>query len=113
MKTDRIGSGALALRQPAAAKALGFSQRLLWQLTNDGEIPCVRVGTGKRKLILYPVEMLQEWLRQQAETKNEEPLPREDGDVNAVAREAGWELQERLADDGSPVVPDVDGGADG
>jgi len=53
---------ALALRPREAAKALGISARLLWQLTADGDIPAVRVGRGKRKTVLYPVETLRDWL---------------------------------------------------
>src|SRR5262249_44161405 len=48
-------SAPLALRRREAAKALGISPRLLWQLTKDGQIPCVRVGSGTRKSVLYPV----------------------------------------------------------
>ena len=58
----------LALRPREAAKALGISPRLLWQLTHDGHIPCVRVGSGKRRTVLYPTANLQAWLSQQAET---------------------------------------------
>ena len=56
----------LALRPREAAKALSISERHLWQLTHDGCIPCVRVGDGKRKTVLYPVADLQAWLNQQA-----------------------------------------------
>ncbi len=56
----------LALRPREAAKALGISPRLLWQLTKDGHIPCVRVGEGKRKTVLYPLADLQVWLSQKA-----------------------------------------------
>ncbi len=56
----------LALRPREAAKCLGISPRLLWQLTHDGIIPCVKVGTGKRRTVLYPVEDLKAWLGQQA-----------------------------------------------
>lgn len=56
----------LALRPREAAKALGISPRLLWQLTHDGEIPCVRVGSGKRRTVLYPVGELQAWLSRRA-----------------------------------------------
>lgn len=56
----------LSLRPRDAAKALGISPRLLWQLTKDGHIPCVRVGDGKRKTVLYPVADLQAWLTQKA-----------------------------------------------
>ena len=52
----------LALRPREAAKALGISPRLLWQLTHDGRIPCVRVGSGKRRIVLYPTADLQAWL---------------------------------------------------
>ena len=41
-------SSPLALRPREAAKALGISARHLWQLTNDGHIPCVRVGSARR-----------------------------------------------------------------
>ena len=52
----------LAVRPRQAAKALGISPRLLWQLTHDGHIPCVRVGSGKRRTVLYPTADLQAWL---------------------------------------------------
>ncbi len=57
----------LSLRPAEAAKALGISPRLLWQLTHDGHVPCVRVGSGKRRTVLYPVADLQAWLTRQAE----------------------------------------------
>lgn len=56
----------LALRPREAAKRLRISERLLWQLTRDGHIPCVRLGTGKRKSVLYPVSVLERWLHEQA-----------------------------------------------
>lgn len=56
----------LALRPRQAAKALGISPRHLWQLTKDGHIPCVRVGSGKRQTVLYPVDVLQTWLSRNA-----------------------------------------------
>ena len=55
----------LALRPREAAKALGISPRLLWQLTKDGHVPCVRVGSGKRRTVLYPLADLQAWLTRQ------------------------------------------------
>ncbi|MGD9722625.1 MAG: helix-turn-helix transcriptional regulator [Pirellulales bacterium] len=57
----------LALRPREAAKALGISTRLLWQLTHDGEIPCVRIGTGTRRTVLYPIATLAAWLEKQVE----------------------------------------------
>jgi excisionase family DNA binding protein len=61
-------SSPLALRPREAAKALGISPRLLWQLTKDGHVPCVRVGSGKRRTVLYPLADLQAWLTRQAAT---------------------------------------------
>jgi predicted site-specific integrase-resolvase len=57
----------LALRPRDAAKMLGVSPRTLWGWTKDKLVPCVRVGTGKRQVILYPVADLQAWLTRQAE----------------------------------------------
>lgn len=62
-----MDNDALALRPNQAAKALGISTRHLWQLTHDGHIPCVRVGSGSRKTVLYPTAVLTAWL--QAETE--------------------------------------------
>lgn len=56
----------LALRPRDAARQLQISPRLLWQLSHDGVIPCVRVGSGKRRTVLYPVNELRAWLSQQA-----------------------------------------------
>jgi excisionase family DNA binding protein len=50
----------LALRPREAARALGISDRTLWQLTADGVVPFVRL----RKAILYPVDALRSWLEQ-------------------------------------------------
>jgi len=53
----------LALRAREAAAALAISERLLWEKTNRGEIPCTRIG----RCVVYPVDVLREWLAQQAE----------------------------------------------
>jgi len=54
---------ALALRPRDAAKALGVSERLLWDWTHHGDIPHVRIG----RTILYPVDGLRGWLNRQSE----------------------------------------------
>lgn len=65
MATQPVNS--LALRPREAAKALGISARTLWGLTAPrGPIPCVRVGSGKRRTVLYPTAELQNWLSRQA-----------------------------------------------
>jgi excisionase family DNA binding protein len=65
-------SSPLALRPREAAKALGISARLLWQLTKDGHVPCLRVGSGKRRTVLYPLADLQAWLTRQALAKGDD-----------------------------------------
>jgi excisionase family DNA binding protein len=56
----------LALRPREAAKALGISERLLFELTRAGKIPCIRPNGGKRAAVLYPVAELQDWLKNEA-----------------------------------------------
>ena len=66
MATQTVES--LALRPCEAAKALGISPRTLWGLTAPrGPIPCLRIGHGKRRTVLYPVADLQAWLSRQTE----------------------------------------------
>jgi len=57
----------LALRPREAAQLLSISPRYLWQLTRDRKIPCIRIGYGKRKVVLYPKAELEAWLTRQAE----------------------------------------------
>jgi excisionase family DNA binding protein len=52
----------LSLRPREAARALGVSERWLWEQTKAGEIPCTKVG----RVTLYPREMLEDWLRRRA-----------------------------------------------
>jgi excisionase family DNA binding protein len=51
----------LALRQREAADALGISERKLRQISS--RLPAVRIGG----LVLYPVEELRRWLREESE----------------------------------------------
>ena len=55
----------LALRPREAAVALSLSERKLWELTNCGKVPHVRIG----KALLYPVDALRRWLDEQASGK--------------------------------------------
>jgi excisionase family DNA binding protein len=52
----------LVLRSKEAAKMLCISERHLWQLSINGEIPNKQIGEGKRRLRLYPIEALKKWL---------------------------------------------------
>ncbi len=51
----------LLLRPGEAAKALAISTRKLWELTNCGEIPCIRIGRAVR----YAPADLQAWIDRQ------------------------------------------------
>jgi len=64
MKRNQDDSNAvsLGLRPREAAKALGIGERLLWSMTNAGEIPHLRIG----RAIVYPVDMLRDWMAEQA-----------------------------------------------
>jgi excisionase family DNA binding protein len=55
----------LSLRPREAAKLLGISARLLWELTKTGEIPCKRLG-GRHRTVLYSVDELRKWVNRGA-----------------------------------------------
>jgi excisionase family DNA binding protein len=55
----------LALRPKDAAGMLGIGARLLWSMTNRGEVPHVRLG----RAVLYPVAELERWLAEQTRPK--------------------------------------------
>ena len=59
----KVSHESLAVRPKDAAKLLGIGERLLWSLTNRGEIPCVRLG----RCVIYPVDQLRTWLGSRAE----------------------------------------------
>lgn len=52
----------LLLKPKEAAAALSIGQRKLWELTNCGEIPSIRIGRQLR----YDVDALREWIAQQS-----------------------------------------------
>ena len=56
----------LALRPREAARLLGVSERFLWSLTQAGSIPCIRLGTGKRRTVRYPMSAINQWLEDHA-----------------------------------------------
>ena len=53
-----IPSDQLALRPRDAARALGISQRTLYELTRRGELPAVKL----KRAVIYPRTALVEWL---------------------------------------------------
>lgn len=56
----------LAYRLKEVARLLGLSQRTVWGLADRGEIPCVRLGDGRRKTLLFPAKALEAWLLERA-----------------------------------------------
>ena len=50
----------LAMRPATAAKAIGVSERTLWNLTRRGEIPHARTGA----VVLYPTAAVLKWLEE-------------------------------------------------
>jgi excisionase family DNA binding protein len=52
----------LALPSKEAAAALGIGTRLLWEKTQTGEIPSVKIGAR----VVYPVSALEKWLNEQS-----------------------------------------------
>jgi predicted DNA-binding transcriptional regulator AlpA len=62
----------LALRLNEAAAAIGVSSRCLWDWVQAGiGPPCLRLQHGKKATLLFPVDGLQAWLRQQQPQKQE------------------------------------------
>jgi excisionase family DNA binding protein len=51
----------LLLNREEAANALNIGTRKLWEMTNRGEIPHVRIGTR----VLYPLADIERWIAQQ------------------------------------------------
>ncbi len=58
----------IGMRAREAAKALGVSERTLWQWAAEGIIPHVRIG----KVRLFPADVIRRWLSEQAQTVNGE-----------------------------------------
>ena len=55
-------SDRLALSMREAAKAIGVSERTLWEYVNRGDMPSLRMG----RRVLIPVGSLRAWLLAQA-----------------------------------------------
>ena len=55
----------ILLRPSDAAEALAISPRKLWELTNCGDIPCIRIGRAVR----YDPVDLRNWIEMQKHKK--------------------------------------------
>jgi excisionase family DNA binding protein len=47
----------LLLKPKEAAAMLGVSERTLWTLTEDGEIPCIRIGKTQKHKRYAPADL--------------------------------------------------------
>jgi len=60
----------LALRPHEAAKALGIGERLLWEMTQNGQVPCAQLS---KRITVYPVHLLKDWLTKLAASNPDKP----------------------------------------
>jgi len=66
-----IDNTKLALRAAEAARLLGISRRTLFGLTYPrGPIRAVRLSTGPKAGVLYPLEELRRWLEAETQRQN-------------------------------------------
>jgi len=70
-KSRGSDGGKLALSLREAARAIGVSERTLWEYVKRGDVPSVRMGragkrTAKGRRVLIPVDSLRAWLLAQA-----------------------------------------------
>jgi predicted DNA-binding transcriptional regulator AlpA len=52
----------LSLRPNEAAKCPGISPRKLFELTKNGTVPHIKLGTAQRAIVLYRLADLDAWL---------------------------------------------------
>ena len=57
------------LRPPQAAKRLAICVRSLWELTNRGDLPCIRLGRSVR----YDPADLEQWIELKKPRKSIQP----------------------------------------
>ena len=69
-------SNRLLLKPKEAADALGISERTLWQLTKDKDIPFVPIGGKIRQVVRYDLRALQAWI----DNKTRESASKPNGD---------------------------------
>lgn len=69
LQTVPTDSSPLLVDSREAARLLCICERSLWKLTDDGAIPCIRMGRAKR----YHLETLRQWVRDQQTSGTDQP----------------------------------------
>ena len=64
--TEHIETPRLLWKSREAAAALCISERTLWKLTDEGKIPCVRIGRAVR----YDPADIRSWIDSQKKAKD-------------------------------------------
>lgn len=62
-------NGKLLLSMNETAQLLGVSARTVWNITQPrGDLPCVRIGQGRKPRVLYSRKTLETWVAGKAGT---------------------------------------------
>jgi excisionase family DNA binding protein len=69
--TEGIAIAKLLLNTKETAHMLGFSERYVRKLANEGKLPCLRFGEGKRQSVRFDPRALLKWVDDQAAQQNE------------------------------------------
>lgn len=70
----------MALRPREAARALGISERLLWDWARTEGLPHLRIGN----VVLYPVAALRTWLADRVAAASQAAIASADSDSTAT-----------------------------
>ena len=84
MRADTTAPMPLALSVRDAARVLSISERTLRSLVKEGRVPFVRLGGSEKSRIVFPTDVLRDWLKREAgasqTTENGQPQ-REGGEA--------------------------------
>ena len=69
--TKDVAVQRLLLKPNEAAEMLAISPRLLWSITDSGELPCLRIG----RLVRYDPTDLKVWINAQKQSEQNSYIP--------------------------------------
>src|SRR4051794_34981834 len=77
----------LVMPSREAAEVLAVSERTLSRITYPhGDLPCLRIGTGRRPLLRYRMSDLQAWIDRHTQGSEQEIDPQIVGNAHALDR---------------------------